>query len=313
MVLKGAIALLVAGIICFAVYSFTSKPDFSMVYEMGQSTLHAKVMSSEIYPKTAYTHNALRIKMQGAKKQEYLYVAVIWYRNNSKIHNYNDPVLDPKKFRKGDKIHAEVNLLGPEALDDPVVTLPVKILNTPPRIVEASAVMRKDPSDVIFARVNAVDADADRIKYSFKWFLNDREMGGKTKQRLNISELQNGDQVYAEIVAQDGEDTSPPHKSEPLRIGSNVLAITSQPPNSIGADRRYEYQVSATGPQPEALEYQLITGPSGMKMSKQGHVEWQLPPAKVGSSAYQVVLRVSDPTGGEVFQEFEINLSGTRR
>jgi hypothetical protein len=312
MILKGAIALLVAGLICFAVYSFTSKPDYSLVYEMEQGELHAKVQSSQIYPKSAYTNNSLRIKMMNAKKDEYLYITVTWFRNGQKIYNYNDPTLIPSKFRKGDQIHAEVNLLGPEAMDEPVVTTPVTVLNTPPQIIEASAVMRQIPSDVIAARVNAVDADADKIRYRYKWFINDRELTGQTKSMLNVAECQNGDEVYATIVALDGEDESPPHKSEPLRIGSNILEITSQPPQGVGEDRRFVYQVSATGPDPETMIYQLISGPTGMSMSKAGKVEWAIPKPKLGENAYEVVIRVSDMTGGEAFQEFEINVTGSR-
>ena len=312
MILKGAIALLVAGLICFAVYSFTAKPDYSQVYEMEQGELNTKVLSSQIYPKTAYTNNSLRIKMEDAKKDEYMYIAVTWYRNGEKIHNYNDPVLIPEKFHKGDRIHAEVNLLGPEAMDEPVVTAPVTILNTPPQIIEASAIMQQTPSDVITVRVNALDADADPIRYRYKWFINDREVPEQRKPMLNVKECKNGDEVYAEVVAHDGEEESSPHKSEPLRIGSNVLEITSQPPQTIGENRRFEYQVSATGPDPESMIYQLIHGPEGMSISKTGKLEWQMPEPKLGETAYEVVIRVADDTGGEVFQEFEINVTGKR-
>jgi hypothetical protein len=312
MILKGAIALLVAGIICFAVYSFTSKPDFSQVYDMEQDALHAKVMSSEIYPKTAYTNNSLRVRMAKAKKEEYLYITVKWFRNGEEIYNYNDPTLIPNKFQKGDQIHAAVNLLGPEALEEPVVTLPVTVLNTPPQIIEASAVMRQVPSDVIAARVNAVDADADPIKYRYRWFINDHEVPGQNKATLSVAECQNGDQIHAEIVAMDGEDESSSHKSEPLRIGSNIVEITSQPPQSVGPDRRFVYQISATGPDPETMVYQLINGPSGMSMSKTGSIEWQMPDPKLGEIKHEVVIRVSDESGGEAFQEFEISVSGKR-
>ena len=312
MILKGAIALLVAGLICFAVYSFTSKPDYSHVYDMEQGALHAKVQSSQIYPKTAYTNNSLRIKMANANKDEYLYITVTWFRNGQKIYNYNDPTLIPSRIRKGDQIHAEVNLLGPEALDEPVVTTPVTVLNTPPKIIEASAVMRQIPSDVIAARVNAVDADADKIRYRYQWFINDRELTGQTKSMLNVAECQNGDEVYAKIVALDGEDESPSHKSEPLRIRSNILEITSQPPQGVGEDRRFVYQVSATGPEPEDMVFQLINGPTGMSMTKTGKLEWAMPNPKLGENAYEVVIRVSDMTGGEAFQEFEINVTGSR-
>jgi hypothetical protein len=312
MILKGAIALLVAGIICFAVYSFTSKPDYSRAYDLEQGALYTKVMSSELYPRTPYTNNLIRVKMANAKKEEYLYITVKWFRNGHEIYNYNEPTLIPRYFGKGDQIHAQVNLLGPEALDEPVSTTPVTILNTPPQIIEASAVMRQIPSDVIAARVNAIDADNDKIKYTYRWFINDREVPGYNKSNLNVAECQNGDQIHAEIVAMDGEDQSSSHKSDPLRIGSNVVAITSQPPQSVGADRLFTYQVSATGPDPETMVYQLINGPSGMSISKTGMVEWKMPEPKLGESEHEVVIRVSDANGGEAFQEFEINVSGKR-
>jgi hypothetical protein len=312
MILKGALALLVAGLICFAVYSFTSKPDYTSVYEIERGTLNAKVMSSEIYPKTAYTNNSLRIKMVKAKKEEYLYITVKWFRNNQEIYNYNDPALIPSKFHKGDQIHAEVNLLGPEALDEPIVTLPVTILNTPPQIIEASAVLKQVPSDVIAARINAVDADSDKMKFRYRWFINDHELPGQNKAQLSVAECQNGDEIYALVVAMDGDDESPPTKSEPLRIGSNVLEITSQPPQSVSEDRRFKYQVSATGPEPESIAYQLISGPPGMKISNAGAVEWEMPRAKLGEQLFEVVIRVSDISGGEAFQEFAINVSGKR-
>lgn len=313
MILKGAIALLVAGLICFAVYSFTSKPDYNMVYELGQSTLHAKVMSSEIFPKSAYTHNALKIKMQNANKDEYLYIAVKWFRNGEEIYRYNDPTLVPTKFSKGDQIHAEVNLLGPEALEEPVVTLPVTILNTPPQIIEASAIVKSDRSDKILVRVNAMDADKDKIRYRQRWFINDRVVSGENKSTLNLELCKNGDVVHAEVIAMDGEDDSPPYKSEPVTIGSNILKITSNPPQEFGENRRYVYQVAATAPDPKSLVYSLITAPTGMTISEVGRVEWQMPEPKLGSHSYEVVIKVADPTGGEVFQEFEINVTGTRR
>jgi hypothetical protein len=251
--------------------------------------------------------------MQNANKDEYLYIAVRWFRNGGEIYRYNDPTLIPGKFSKGDQIHAEVNLLGPEALDEPVVTLPVTILNTPPQIIEASAVVRTEQSDVIRARVNAMDADKDKIRYRYRWFINDREIAGENKSTLDLARCKNGDVVHTEVIAMDGENDSPPRKSESVTIGSNVLQITSSPPQAIGEDRRYVYQVAAAAPDPKSLVYSLITAPTGMTISKTGRVEWKMPEPKLGSNSYAVVIRVADPTGGEVFQNFEINVTGKRR
>jgi len=313
MILKGAIALLVAGLICFAVYSFTSKPDYTAVYELGESTLIAKVMSSEIYPKSAYTHNSLKIKMQKATKEEYLYITVKWFRNGSEIYNYNLPELEPSKFSKGDQIHAEVNLLGPDAIDQPVVTLPVTVLNTPPQIVEASTILSTVPSGVLRARVNAVDADKDRIRYTYKWFVNNSLLSGQNKSTLPVSVTKIGDEVYAQVVAKDKDDDSPPHDCEKITMGSNAPQITSKPPTGAGEDRRYVYQVAATGPIPDDLRFSLTKAPTGMSISNAGLIEWQMPDAKLGSHSYEVVISVKDPTGGEAIQEFAINVTGTKK
>lgn len=313
MILKGAIALLVAGLICFAVYSFTSKPDYSAVYEMAESDLVAKVMSAEIYPKTVYTTNTLKIKMVKATKDEYLYIAVKWFRNGSEIYNYNEPELDPSKFSRGDQIHAEVNLLGPDALDQPVVTLPVTVLNTPPQIIEASTMLNTVPSDMLTARVNAVDADHDAIRYRYQWFVNGSELSGQTKSTLDVANTRAGDEVYARVIVSDKDDESEPFDCEPITIGSNAPQITSNPPSSPGEDRRYVYQVAAVGPVPDDLKFSLVKAPTGMTISDKGLIEWQMPDPKLGSFSYEVVVSVMDPTGGEARQEFAINVTGEEK
>jgi hypothetical protein len=309
--LKAAIILLVVGLIAFAVYSFTAKPNYEQGFELEQSTLHAKVRSSEIYPKSVYTNSTLRIKMASAVKEEYLYVTVRWFRNDQEIHGWAEPELDPGRFEKGDRIHAEVNLLGPDALAEPVVTTPVYVLNTPPDIIEASADLKSAPSDVIHARVNAVDADGDKLKYRYKWFRNGAEIGGENKSTLDVTHCSLGDQVYAMITAFDGEDESPPFKSEPIKIGSDAPRITSTPPQTLTKDRRYVYRVTTSAPDPTLLTFDLVTAPPGMKIDNTGLIDWALPKAELGSRVFDVVIRVTDPTGGEAYQEFDIAVTGS--
>jgi hypothetical protein len=311
--LKAAIVLLVLGLVTFAVYSMTAKPDYEVGYQLEQSTLHAKVQSSDIYPKTAYTNSALRIKMVNAVKKEYLYITVKWFRNNEQIHNYADPTLDPSKFRKGDHIHAEVNLLGPDALEQPVVTTPVYVINTPPDIVEASTTLKTEPTDVIKARVNAVDADGDKLRYRYQWFRNGTEIGGQNKATLDVAHCSIGDKVYSLITAFDGEDESPPFESKSITFGSNAPQITSKPPQSLTEDRRYVYQVTTSIADLSMLNFELLRAPSGMKIDKNGLIDWALPEAQFGSRDYEVVIRVSDHTGGEAYQEFKLSLQGSEK
>gem|GEM_PF-4924697 len=176
MVLKFSIGLLVAGMIAFGVYSFTSKPDFQATYQTDQSNLRAKVSSIEIYPKAVYTTNTLQLRMMRATREDYSYLDVRWFRNGQQIEGVAGPQLPNQYIRKGDQIHAEVNLLGLDAMPKPVTTVPVVVLNSPPRIVSASTAMRTIDSDVLFARVDAVDADRERLKISYRWIRNGVEI-----------------------------------------------------------------------------------------------------------------------------------------
>jgi len=89
--------------------------------------------------------------------------------------------------------------------------------------------------------------------------------------------------------------------------------ITSNPPSSITKDRRYVYQMEATSPSDDPLKWELVKGPKGMAVSDKGLVSWTLPGKKEGKRDYSVVVRVSDPTGGEAVQQFTIGISGKKR
>ena len=122
-----------------------------------------------------------------------------------------------------------------------------------------------------------------------------------------------GDEVYARITARDNNDDSPPQDSEKITIGSNAPQITSKPPAGPRADRRYVYKVEATGPIPDDLRFSLVEAPTGMTISDTGLIEWQMPDPKLGQHSYEVVVKVTDPTGGEAIQDFAINVTGTKK
>jgi len=308
-VMKFGLVLLVLGVITFGVYSFTSKPNFEDALDADQSSLQAKVQSAEIYPKTAYTSSTLQLKMVAASREEYAYLSVRWFRNDNEIPAVAGPRLESKYVHKGDRIHAEVNLLGPDALDAPVITTPVHILNTPPTINAASVALRTDPTDVIYARVDGVDADGDHLRYTYRWFRNGSEIKGANKPVLPVENFAQGDKIYAEVVATDGDDPTLPYQCESLTLGSNAPQITSSPPNSFTPDRRYVYQVTVDAPDPTLLNYQLVKGPDGMKVSSTGLINWDLPTRAAGTRDFEVLVRVVDPTGGEATQSFTISLS----
>ncbi len=312
MVIKFSIGMLVAGMVAFAVYSFTSKPDFEATYQSDQSNLRAKVSSADIYPKAVYTNNTLQLKMMRATRDEYSYLDVRWFRNGQQIRGVSGPSLPPQYFRKGDLVYAEVNLLGIDAMDTPVKTTPVTVLNSPPRIVSASTALRSLDSDVLFARVNATDADREKLKITYRWFRNGVEVPDANLPVFDLGNCADGDVIYAMITASDGDDETAPYKCDPITLGSNAPMITSTPPSSCTPDRRYVYQVEVTTPSNDPLTWELVKGPKGMTLSPDGLITWKLPEKAEGQREFGVVVRVADPTGGEAFQEFTIGLSGKK-
>lgn len=309
MLTKFSIALLVLGIVTYGVYSFTSKPDFDHLADLDQTTLQGKLQSAQVYPKQAFTNNALQVRIDGATRDEYSYMEVRWLRNGQPIGKEATPTLPARHTKKGDKVQALVNLLGPDALPAPVATVPVKIMNSPPVINSISTDLRSmDGGDILVLKIDATDADNDPLRFTYKWFRNGQQIPQENKGTLKLTEAAAGDKYYATVVAFDGEDETAPYECEPVDIGGDAPMIVSQPPSSFTEDRRYVYQLEVEG-RTEGLKFELVTAPEGMSISEGGAITWGLPEAEVGSREYKVAVKVSG-TGGEATQEFSINLTG---
>ena len=292
--------------ITFGVYSMTSKPDYEAAFMVEQSSLQAKIQSAEVFPKTAFVTSSLRIKLVGATKEEYKYLQCKWMRNDREIPKNSGPTLRAGNFSKGDLVYCEVNLLGTDKLPESVNTEKIKILNTPPQIITATSSLRTSPSDVIFVRVNALDADGDKLKYKYKWFINAGEVPKENATTFGVEKCRQGDEVWAEIVASDGTDESAPYKCDKIIIGSNAPTITSQPPSTLTEDGHFVYQVAASALTPYDLSYELIQSPSSMSIDANGRIDWEVPRER--NKNYDITVRVSDPTGGEATQSFSFGI-----
>ena len=91
--------------------------------------------------------------------------------------------------------------------------------------------------------------------------------------------------------------------------GNRPPRITSQPGVTTTPGAAYSYQINATDPENDPLNYQILTGPAAMMVSATGKVEWNVPANIAGLTP--VSLKVSDGKGGEVIQTFDISVSGT--
>lgn len=256
----------------------------------------------EISPDAAYVSSTLEVRRSGVSGAAGSVELCRWFKNGTEISGVTTGTLGPEHFKKGDRIEAEAVLADQE----PARTQPVTIRNTPPRVLAASAALRKEPSAAIYVEVSAVDADGDSLSREFSWYRNGSEINGETRPTLDVSGFRTGDNIYALVKAGDGEAWSTPEKSDPIRIGSNAPSITSTPPQALEEGRRFVYQVKASAPDGSPLAFELIGAPDGMTITRQGLIEWVVPAATEARAEYSVVVRVSDPTGGEVTQRVSI-------
>jgi hypothetical protein len=294
--------LLVAVLVALAAWQLKGRSQHE---QTSTSAAPVKAGTWQVLPAEPRVNNTLQVQMAGEKFSPEP-VSCRWFKNGMALEGETNPTLAPGRFKRGDEIVAEVTgAPGAPAQR----TAPVTIVNSAPRIVAASADLRTEPSASLFVQVSAIDADNDDVALSYQWYRNGKLMPGATRPTVDVSSFEMGDEVHAEVTASDGHESSGPQNSDPIRIGSNAPEITSTPPTSLDGARRFVYQLQVRAPQPKALRYQLIDAPEGMSIDESGLIEWTMPALSGDAHTYEVVVRVSDPTGGEAEQRFRLSES----
>jgi hypothetical protein len=265
--------------------------------------------SVDIVPARPSGNSTLLVRVSGQKTGKDAPASCRWFVNGEEVAGVAGAALAPEHFGRGDQVEAEVTV---EAGGDAVRTPAVRIENTRPSLIAASANLRTEPSAVIYLEVSAVDPDDDEISYRYQWYRNGEEMPGETGPTVGVSHFKMGDQVHALVTAHDGSEASTAQKSDPIRIGSNAPDITSAPPTTLEPGRRFVYQVTTKARDADALRFELIDAPEGMTVDDDGLIEWSVPEASGEATDYAVAVRVSDQTGGEAVQRFRISASVQR-
>jgi hypothetical protein len=265
--------------------------------------------SVEIFPARPFGSSTLQVQVSGRGAAHREPASCRWLVNGNEVAGVTGATLGPEHFAKGDEVVAEART---EAGSAPLRTAAVRIQNTRPRLIAASADLRAEPSAEIYVEVSAVDADQDDISYRYQWYRNGDELPGESGATVDVSRFKMGDEVYALVTAHDGEEASSPRKSDPIRIGSNAPAITSNPPGTLEPGRRFVYQVTVRAPNPDAIRFELIEAPAGMTMDEDGLIEWTVPDGDEEAGGHAVAVRVSDDTGGEAVQRFRLSVAVQR-
>ncbi|MCX5801046.1 MAG: putative Ig domain-containing protein [Candidatus Eisenbacteria bacterium] len=263
--------------------------------------------TGRIYPGQAYANNHLEVRFRTNPRTKLPDVIYTWKRNGVIVPGVTGNSLEPENVHKGDQISVEVALLD-STFPRKVFRLPaVTILNTPPQILEASLALegRQLPSISVMPR--CLDVDNDQIAYSYRWFKNGRKMNGQASATLNPSVVQREDEIYAEIIASDGETSSPPFRTGPLKLENHAPSITSSPPTSTSGALLI-YQVVCEDADGDHITYELLSGPPHMSINDKGKIEWTVPSGEERKPTYDVRIGATDGHGGEAIQSFTFSI-----
>ena len=217
--------------------------------------------------------------------------------------------LDPANFTKNDVVSVVVTVTDTPGAPARILRADVKVENSPPKVTLVNCVVAAAASPpAVEARVQAVDPDGDVPTFTYRWFKNGNPIDGAKDATLPLKFAGRGDQVTVEVVAHDDESESPPVRSEAMVVENRPPAFTSSPPAPQAADVAFQYQAQASDPDGDKLHYEMVNGPFGMTMSKDGSISWTLPQGDQHQGDFAVSIRALDPNGGAATQDFTIHL-----
>ncbi len=235
----------------------------------------------------------------------------LWKQNGMVIEGARASSLEPSQFSKGQRISVEVTVPDSSGTSRSALTATVQVLNTPPSIVSAALTMSAATGvSELEANVQSTDPDGDRVSFEYRWFKNGAPIEGEGGASLKADKFTQADRVEVEVVASDGEASSPPVRSDAfaLAIQNQPPQITSQPRAPRATDSDFRYQVVAEDKDGDPLRFDLVDAPDGMVVDPTGTIVWHLPAPEQRRGVHPVSVKVSDSRGGEAVQAFSIQL-----
>jgi hypothetical protein len=232
-----------------------------------------------------------------------------WRRNGAPIPGSSGDALEPRWFSRGDRIEVVVVVPGAGGGPERRIQAGVDVVNSPPIVMRVAVrpVLSSGRAELT-AVPEAVDADGDSLTYAYRWFRNGQPFAPAAGAILPMKGLAVSDRIAVEVVASDGQSTSPPLRSDAASVDNQTPEFISDPATPTPADSVFQYQAVASDPDGDPLRYELVEGPPGMTMTPEGGVTWRLPTGADRSGEYSVGLRALDPKGAAATQRFSIRL-----
>ena len=230
-----------------------------------------------------------------------------WMKNNEEISGEDKNILKSGNFKKGDLIQVRVTPSDGKVEGKPFLSVPVKILNSPPVIQE----VRIEPkmayaNDHLKIYIKSNDIDRDSIYYTYQWGKNGAVLTEEKTEVLEKGRFKKGDSIAVTVTPNDGESQGISKKSEPITILNSPPIIISSPPTSVEGND-YIYQVKAYDPDNDPIFFALKSAPKGMEIDKEtGLVRWAIRGQDRGT--HSIEIEASDKEGAKSFQRFVLNV-----
>jgi hypothetical protein len=230
-----------------------------------------------------------------------------WMKNNEEISGEEKNILKSGNFKKGDLIQIKVTPSDGKVDGKPFLSVPVKILNSPPVIqevwIEPKIAYANDPLRV---HVKNYDVDGDPIYYIYRWEKNGVVLTEEKKEVLEKGLFKKGDLIAVTVIPDDRETQGSSKKSEPITILNSPPIIVSSPPSSVEGND-YIYQVKAIDPDDDRIFFALKSAPRGMEIDKEtGLIRWAIRGQDRGT--HSIEIEASDKEGAKSFQRFVLNV-----
>lgn len=228
-----------------------------------------------------------------------------WFVNGSEQRIASD-TMAAGSAKKGDEIQVEATVSRPGGT---VVarSRKVRVANALPKVVGAElSNLSPGKDELLVATASSQDPDGDAIRLNFRWRINGKVAQEGENPELRLSTAKKGDEVYCEVVPNDGQSTGPTLATRIVTVRNSPPIIRSTPPSGVGTDGVFSYRLMADDPDGDPLVFSMTEGPKGGSFDA-GTFLWA-PPAGFQGTA-PVVLRVSDGAGGEARQEFVLQVA----
>jgi len=230
-----------------------------------------------------------------------------WIRNDNDIPGENKNTLSGKGLKKGDAIQVRVIPSDGKAEGKPFVSAPVRILNSPPVILQVDLEPKTVyASDNLKAQVKGFDADGDFLYYVYQWEKNGTILPEERSDVLEQGRFRKGDSISVTVTPDDREVLGKPKKSDPVTISNSPPMIVSSPPTSVTGNI-YLYPVKANDPDSDPIVFSLKKGPKGMEIDqKTGLIRWEI--RKVAKGVHTIEIEASDNEEARSFQRYTLTV-----